>query len=138
MPAILPPSGPQGEFHPLDTHQQLTAGSDAKQADGTGLSWYSASWPNLAGAKLSMTVAHDEFNLFNLPVTWTTEVPALPPSPSAVHLDVPGSASANLPEGQYDYQLDATLTNGDTITLAAGHLSVSATPGSIPLSPPSI
>lgn len=138
MPAILPPSGSTpGPFHPLDTYQQLTAGNDAKLADGSALVWVSAKWPNLAGATLAFVVGHDRhFCPFsNLPLTLTGIVPTLPASPSAVSLEVPSATSLSLVEGQYDYLLTATLTSGDKVTLAIGKLTVYANPGTVPTFP---
>lgn len=138
MPAILPPSGStSGPFHPLDTSQQLTAGNDAKVADGTALVWVSAKWPDLAGATLAFVVGHDRhFSPFSgLPLTWTGTVPTLPDSPSAVSLEVPAAESLNLPEGQYDYVLTATLLSADKVTLAIGKLTVYVNPGTVPLFP---
>ncbi|MGZ4530822.1 MAG: hypothetical protein ACXVXP_00550 [Mycobacteriaceae bacterium] len=140
MPAILPPSGGSpGRWVPLSTHQELTAGNDAKLADGTALEWESALWPDLAGATLTMVVGHEQYNLYgNLPLTWTGAVSALIPSPSAIHLDVPAALTSNLPQDEYDYQLTATLPSGDAITIAIGKLTVYAAPGTVPLYPPAV
>lgn len=136
---VIPNPEPQDQFVALDTHVELAAGLDAKQADGTGLSWYSAKWPDLAGATLTLTVGHKQYNLYgDLPIHVTSSVPTTTPSPSVVHVDVPGALTATLPGGQYDYQLDAQLVNGDSILLASGHLSITAEPNSLPTWPPSV
>lgn len=129
MPAILPPVPSQGPFHPLDTPQQLTAGNDAKLADGTALVWLSSKWPNLAGATLTMVVGHDQVTLNNVPATWTGTLPGTPASPTTAHLDVLAAQSATVGPGEYDYLLTATLTSGDKVTLAEGKLTVRAVPG---------
>jgi hypothetical protein len=123
---------------PVVAHLEITAGDDAKAADGRALSWGpSQTWPDLAGASLKMVVGHFQFNLYgNLPVTWTGTVPASPDSPSTVSLDVAAAQSASLPQDEYDYMLTATLSDGDTVTLATGKLTVLAAPGMVPLYPP--
>jgi hypothetical protein len=125
---------------PLTTHQQITAGDDAQARDGRALTWGpSQSWPDLAGATLKMVVGHDQFNLYgNLPLTWEDTVPASPDKPATVELSVTAAQSANLPQDEYDYQLAATLTNGDVVTLALGKLTVFAAPGTVPLYPPAV
>lgn len=130
------PSGPP--VQPIDTHLEIVAGDDCKAADGRALSWSSTHWPNLAGATLTLTIGHTSYNLYELPVTITGTVPATPALPTTVTFDVPGSATANLPADQYQYQLIATLTDGDKVTIAAGNLTVSAAPGFIPLAPPAV
>lgn len=123
---------------PITTHLQLVAGDDCKAADGRALSWpTSTTWPALAGATLTMTVGHDEYNLYgNLPLTWTGTVPT--PSPSPLTLDVTAAQTAGLSADRYDYVLVAKLTNGDTVTLAAGYLTVMAPPTNLPLYPAAV
>lgn len=124
---------------PIDTHQQLVAGDDCKAADGRALTWTSSHFPNLAGATLTFIVGHTQYNLYgNLPITVTGTVPATPASPTTVSLDVLGSATTNLPAGEYDYQLTATLADADVVTIAIGHLTVWAAPGTVPLYPPAV
>jgi hypothetical protein len=127
-------------FAPLDTHLEIVAGDDYKAADGRALSWTSQMFPsNLAGATLSMVLGHNEYNLYgNLPITITGSVPGSPASPTTVSLDVAGAITANLPAGQYQYMLTATLTDGDRVTIAAGNLSMLAAPNTTPLYPPAV
>ena len=127
-------------FAPLDQHIEMTAGDDYKAADGTALSWTSQEFPfNLASAALTLTIGHDEYNLYgNLPITVTGTVPASPANPTTVTLDVAGSATANLPAGQYQYQLDAVLPDSDKVTIAQGNLTMWATPNTVPLYPPAV
>jgi len=122
---------------PLNTHQQIVAGDDYKAADGRALTWTSGpvqTWPDLAGATLTMVVGEHQPNLLPfLPATFTGTVPGTPAAPTTVSLDITAAQTSNIPSSEYDYQLVATLTNGDKITLAYGHLTVLAAPGTIPL-----
>jgi hypothetical protein len=139
MPVLPPSPGNPGPWQPQTTHQEITAGNDSKAVDGNALVWESASWPDLAGAALSMVVGHAQYNLYgNLPVTWTGIVPTLPDWPSSIHLDVPALLSQNLPQDEYQYQLSATLPSGDVILVAHGNLTVNAAPGTVPLYPPAV
>lgn len=125
---------------PLITHQEVVAGDDYKAADGRALVWGpSQYWPDLAGAALSMVVGHGQYNLYgNLPVTWTGSVPGSPDAPVIVSLNVTAAQTVALVQDEYDYQLQAKLTNGDQVTLAMGKLTVTATPGTVGLYPPTI
>jgi hypothetical protein len=125
---------------PLDTHLQIVAGDDYKAADNLAPSWTSQMFPtNLAGATLTLTIGHTQYNLYgNLPIVVTGTVPASPASPKTITLDVAGTVTANLPAGEYDYQLDATLADGDKIAVAIGHLTIYAAPGTVPLYPPAV
>lgn len=115
----------------VNTHLEFVQGDDRKARDGRALTWSSPTWPNVAGATLTMIVGHDSQDIYgNVPQTWTGTVPSSPPSPSTVSLDVTSAQTLGLPGGQYDYTLTATLTNGDKVTLAAGQLSVIPTPNS--------
>lgn len=127
-------------FAPLNPHLEIVAGDDYKAADNTALSWTSQLFPtNLAGATLTLTIGHTEYNLYgNLPISVTGTVPASPANPTTITLDLAGTATANLPAGQYDYQLDAVLPDGDKQTLAIGHMTVWATPSTVPLYPPAV
>lgn len=127
-------------FAPLTDHIEMTAGDDYKAADNTALSWTSKIFPsNLASAALTLTIGHDQYNLYgNLPISVTGTVPATPASPTTITLDVPGTATANLPAGQYQYQLDAVLPDGDKQTLAHGNLTMWAVPNTVPLYPPAV
>lgn len=131
------PSSTGGD--PLSTHQQVVAGDDYKAADGRALSWASGSFPNLAGATLTMVVGHEQWNLYgNLPVTWTGTVPSSPANPTLVTLSVTSAQTLALPQDEYDYVLTATLADGDQWTIAIGKLTVQASPGTLPLYPPAI
>lgn len=124
---------------PLDTHQQVVAGDDYKSADGRALTWSSDTWPDLAGATLTMTVGHEQYNLYgNLPLTWEGTVPASPDHPGTISLDVTSAQTASLAPDEYDYQLTATLADGDKVTLAIGKLTAWASPGTTPLYPPAM
>ena len=132
---------------PLDTHQEIVAGDDYMAADGRALVWGpSQYWPNLSGATLSLIVGHNEFSITStLPLTWTAVIPLSEgengqpgPPVTLASLDVTGADSLNMPPAEYDYLLNATLLDGDTIALAAGKLTVLGAPGTTPLFPPAI
>lgn len=129
MPGVLPQQGTVfPHWLPLTTHLEIVAGDDCKVADGRGLIWSSPSWPNLAGASLTMTVGHSTLTLSGLlPVTWTGTVGSAP-SPSSISLDVTSVQTGVLPPTMYDYTLLATLPSGDRITVAVGQLTVQASP----------
>lgn len=134
MPGILPPQS-TARFHwlPLDTHLALVAGDDCKAADGRALYWTSPSWPNLAGAALSMVVGTDAALNGPTPATWTGVVSPVTPSPSTVALELTSAQTAVLLPGMYAYTLTAALVDGDKITVAVGNLTVQAAPGTTPL-----
>lgn len=122
---------------PLDTHQEVVAGDDYKSADGRALTWSSDVWPDLTGAALTMTVGHEQYNLYgNLPVTWTATLPTPLVQPGVASLDVTSAQTSVLTPDEYDYQLTATLADGDKVTLAIGKLTVWASPGTTPLYSP--
>jgi hypothetical protein len=134
MPGIINQQGPVGHWLPLTTHLELVAGDDCKVADGRGLAWTSPSWPDLSGATLTMVIGHDRPPLGEvLPVTWTGTVPASPPSPSSIFLEVTSAQTGVFASGMYDYTLQATLTNGDLVTVAVGKLTVQASPTTPPI-----
>jgi hypothetical protein len=125
---------------PLTKHQQVVSGDDYKAADGRALTWSSSgAWPDLAGASLLMLVGHEQYNLYgNLPLSWKGTVPASPAQPTEISLDVTSLETSNIPQDEYDYQLTATLADGDKVTLAIGKLTVWAAPGTVPLYPPAM
>lgn len=127
-------------FAPLDQHIELVAGDDYKAADNRALSWTSQEYPSdLSSAVLTLTIGHEQYNLYgNMPITVTGTVPASPASPTTVSLDVPGSATANLPQGEYQYMLTAKLADGDEETIARGNLTMFAAPNTEPLYPPGV
>jgi hypothetical protein len=87
----------------------------------------------MAGATLTMLVGHDKPPLGQiLPVTWTGVV-GHTPSPSSISLDVTAAQTGVLSPGLYDYTLTATLTDGDTVTVAVGKLTVQGSPTTPPI-----
>lgn len=139
MPTIIGQTPSSSGHDPLHIHQEIVAGDDYKAADGRALSWSSTSWPDLAGATLTMVTGHTQQNLYgNLPVTWTGSVPASPASPTEISLDVTSAETSNFAADEYDYQLTATLADGDKVTIALGKLTVQAAPGAFPLYPPAV
>jgi hypothetical protein len=139
MPDIIGQTPAASGDSPIIIHQEIVAGDDFKAVDGRALTWTSGLWPNLAGATLTMTVGHEQYNLYgNLPLIWTGTVPASPAAPTTVSLDVTSLETSPLPQDEYDYQLTATLTDGDKVTIAVGKLTVRATPGTVPLFPPAM
>jgi hypothetical protein len=135
MPGIIPSQGGfLPHWLPLTTHLEIVAGDDCKAADGRALLWTSPSWPNLAGATLTMVIGHNQPPLGEiLPVTWSGAVSASPDSPSSIFLEVTSAQTGVFAAGMYDYTLQATLTSGDQVTVAVGKLTVQASPTTPPI-----
>jgi hypothetical protein len=120
---------------PIVLHQEIVVGDDYKIADERALTWFSASWPNLAGAKLALVVGYSQANIYAmLPVTWAYTMPAGPETRTAV-MELTATQTKQVFEGCFDYILQATLTDGSHVTLVLGELTVSQEPGQAPLAP---
>lgn len=125
---------------PIDKHIQFTAGDDCKAADGRALAWTSATWPDLTGSTLTLVIGHDQYNLFgNSPVTFTAPAAVVAASGAqTVSMDLTSAQTDQLSAGEFDYTLTAKLADGDTVTLAAGWVSVFAPPTALPMYPPAV
>lgn len=96
----------------LTTAIELIQGDDYKAADSRAIIFTSATgWPVLTGAAVVLRVGG--FKDYNFSVTNATTVTR----------DFTAAETVLLTAGRYDYQLIATLTNGDVVTIAQGLLS---------------
>lgn len=93
----------------------LVQGDDYKASDGRALLFNSTSWPSLTGAGIALKVRKTSGGVS------TTTFSGTALSGSSVQVELSGSQSASLSEGEHSYNLVATLsTSSDIVTLGSG------------------
>lgn len=93
----------------------IIQGDDYKAADGRALQWNSDSWPDLLGATIELELRFG--------ATVETEAGTVL-SASEVQVELTSAVTAALPRTVGRYALRATLSDGDTVTLADGAFDV--------------
>ena len=122
--------------NPIIQYMSIVSGNDYLAADGRALTWFSPQFPDLTGAKITMTTGSLQSHLGNplvfspIPVVWTATVSGTP-SKYVATLPVKASQTTAITEGAYDYVLTAELTDLSLVTLATGQLTVIGTPGQV-------
>jgi hypothetical protein len=100
----------------------LVRGDDYKAADGRALQWTNAagSWPNLTGATIQFTLQPHPLAA----VTKTGVVDVATGAGQKVHVDLLAADTLTARPGEYPYDLQATLSNADKVTLAQGRANL--------------
>lgn len=107
----------------------IVQGDDYKAADGRAFVWTNApgTWPNLTGATITFVCGKGAFTKAYGP--WSATSPNPNGANQTVQLELPAADTIQLNASvgvydSYNYSLSAVLTNGDTVTLAEGQLTV--------------
>ncbi len=115
---VTSPLTPEGNL-------ELYAGDDYRAADGRALVWTNAAgtWPNLTAAALQLTAHRNGARRLQFPGTVQTPTGAqqIQFEPTAQDLPTPTDAA---PSWEYSFAITATLSNGHTITLQTGTLTL--------------
>ena len=115
---VTSPLTPEGNL-------ELYAGDDYRAADGRALLWTNAAgtWPNLTAAALQLTAHRNGARRLQFPGTVQTPTGAqqIRFEPTAQDLPTPTDAA---PSWEYSFAITATLSNGHTITLQTGTLTL--------------
>ena len=100
----------------------VVQGDDYALADGREISWTNRAdtWPNLSGAAVIVRVEFPE------PVEYLATV-ITPTGTQTIHLELGAADTADMPAGQADYRLVATLAPSRHVTLIQGHWTVTGT-----------
>jgi hypothetical protein len=105
---------------PANLSVTIVRGDDYKVSDSRQLLWNGSNWPNLTGATVNFTARRGRRSF-----TGTGAV-VTPTGSQQVRVEIEGTDTADLPAGTYDYDVQATLSGGNTVTLASGRLFLAA------------
>ena len=104
----------------LDQNVTLVKGDDYKAADGRALDFINAAgtWPDLTGATINFKAAY-QLQPTNSFTEATGSVVVASGVNQQVRIEIDGTDTAGLPAGSYEYDVEATLASGNTVTLVS-------------------
>lgn len=100
----------------------ILQGDDYKNADGRALQWTSTTWPNLTSATILMT-AKQGASTFTKSGTVVT-----PTGTAEVQIELTNVDTSGLAAGSWNFNVVATLSDGDKITLVHSTMTVGVNP----------
>lgn len=103
-----------------DNNFTIIKGDDYYAADAREVEWTSASWPSLTSATIYFKAMAGIFEY------QTTTGTASGSGTQVVTVNIPTSFTSNLLAGEYQYDLEAVLSNGHIVTLAQGTMTILA------------
>jgi hypothetical protein len=104
----------------LDQNVTLVKGDDYKAADGRALDFTNAAgtWPDLTGATINFKAAY-QLQPTNSFTEATGSVVVASGANQQVRIEIDGPDTTGLPAGSYEYDVEATLSSGNTVTLVS-------------------